>query len=414
MKTFGCIGKKLTHSYSKEIHSLLADYEYDLIELSEDEVGPFLEKRDFEAINVTIPYKQTVIPFLDNVSETALKIGAVNTIVKKDGKLLGFNTDYFGMKDLIVRTGLDIKGKKVLILGTGGTSKCARVVAHDLGAREVLVISRQKAEGVITYDNAVREQTDADIIINTTPVGMFPEPQNTPLDINCFKKLEGVIDAIYNPLCSNLVLDAKEKGLKASGGLYMLVAQAVVAVEKFLGVSISKEKTDKVYKEILGNKENIVLTGMPASGKSTVANLIKLEGFSFVDIDSEIEKRAGCTIKDLILEKGEEHFRNIESEVIKELSSRTGLIIATGGGAVKRPENVRALKQNGKIYFLDAPLSRLCATDSRPLSNTKEKLEKLYNERIDVYKSTADIIVPDLSAKSAAEYILSKRMEKLF
>ena len=413
MKIFGCIGKKLTHSFSKEIHSLLADYEYSLIELAEEEVGPFLEKRGFEAINVTIPYKQTVIPFLDEVSETAQKIGAVNTIVNKDGYLYGFNTDYFGMTELIAKTGLDLKDKKVLILGTGGTSKCAKVVANDLGAREVLVVSRRESEGVITYEGAVKDHNDTDIIINTTPVGMYPNAQNKPIDISGFKNLEGIIDAIYNPLCSNLVLDAKEKGLKASGGLYMLVAQAVVAVEKFLGISISKEKTNKVYKDMLGGKENIVLSGMPASGKSTVGSLIKLDGFSFVDTDSEIEKKTGCSIKDLILEKGEEYFRDIETAVIKDLSSQTGLIIATGGGAVIRPENVRALKQNGKIYYLDAPLSRLTATDDRPLSNNKEKLEKLYFERKEIYNSTADVIVPDLSAKSAAEYILSKRMESL-
>ena len=411
MKTFGCIGKKLTHSFSKEIHSLLADYEYRLIELKEEDVGTFLEKKDFEAINVTIPYKQTVIPFLDEVSENAQKIGAVNTIVNKNGRLFGFNTDYFGMTALISKTGLDLKNKKVLILGTGGTSKCAKVVANDLGASTVLVVSRQKKDGVITYDEAIKNHADTKVIINTTPVGMFPEPQNTPIDISAFKNLEGVIDAIYNPLCSNLVLDAKEKGLKASGGLYMLVAQAVVAVEKFLDVSISKEKTDEVYTKILKDKENIVLTGMPGSGKSTVGKQIALDGFSFVDTDTEIERLVGGSIKDLILEKGEKYFRDIETKVIKEISAKTSQIIATGGGAVLRPENIRALKQNGKIYFLDAPLSRLTATDDRPLSNDREKLEKLYNERKEIYKITADIIVPDLDATLSAEYILSKRME---
>lgn len=411
MKRFGCIGKKLTHSFSKELHALLADYEYNLIELNEEDVGAFLEKRDFKAINVTIPYKQTVIPFLDEVSEIAQKIGAVNTIVNKNGKLLGLNTDYFGMMALISKTGLDLKDKKVLILGTGGTSRCARVVAKDLGASEVLVVSRQKTEGVITYVEAVKNHTDIAVIINTTPVGMFPEPQNTPIDISAFEKLEGVIDAIYNPLCSRLVLDALERGLKASGGLYMLVAQAVVAVESFLDVSISKEKTDEVYTKILKAKENIVLTGMPGSGKSTVGRLIKIDGFSFVDTDSEIEKLVGCSVKDLISEKGEEYFRDIESRVLADLSLKTGLVIATGGGAVLRKENVRALKQNGKIYCLDAPLSRLCATETRPLSDSKEKLEKLYNERKEIYKTTADIIVPDLDATLSAEYILSKRRE---
>lgn len=409
MSIYGCIGKKLTHSFSKEIHNLLADYEYSLFELLEEEVGPFLEKRDFKAINVTIPYKQTVIPFLDEVSEKALKIGAVNTIVNKKGRLLGFNTDYFGMKALIDRTGISLEGKRVLILGTGGTSKCAKVLAEDLGASEILIVSRSAGEGVITYSEAVK--WDAQIIINTTPVGMFPEPDNCPIDINSFPNLEGVIDAIYNPLCSNLVLDAREKGILASGGLYMLVTQAVVAVEKFLDFTFPTVKTEEVYLKVLKQKENIVLIGMPSSGKSTAGKLINLEGFSFVDTDSEVEKRAGCSIKNLILEKGEKHFRDLETAVIKELSAKTGLIIATGGGAVLREENVRALKQNGKLFLLDAPLSRLVPTSDRPLSNDKERLEKLYNERKDIYRSSADIIVPDLSAEKTAEYILSKRME---
>ena len=409
MKTFGCIGKKLTHSFSKEIHNLLADYEYNLIELIESEVGPFLEKREFSAINVTIPYKQTVIPFLDEVSEVALKIGAVNTVVNKEGRLIGYNTDYFGMRALIFRTGLSLKNKRVLILGTGGTSKCAKVLANDLGASEVFIVSRKAGEGVITYEEA--KNTNAEIIINTTPVGMFPEPDNCPIDINLFPNLEGVIDAIYNPLCSNLVLDAKNKGILASGGLYMLVAQAVAAVERFLDTAIPQEKTEEVYLKILKAKENIVLIGMPSSGKSTVGKMLDIEGFSFVDTDTEIEKMAGCSIKDLILEKGEKYFRDLETAVIKELSTKTGLIIATGGGAVLREENLRALKQNGKIFLLDAPLSRLVPTADRPLSNDKERLQKLYNERKDIYRSSADIIVPDLSLEKTVEYILSKRME---
>ena len=242
MKKYGCIGKKLTHSFSREIHARLADYEYELIELSEEDIPTFFEKKDFEAINVTIPYKQTVIPYLDSVSDIARRIGAVNTIVNKNGKLYGYNTDYYGMKALIGRIGLVLSSKKVLILGTGGTSKTARVVAADLGASEILTVSRRAAVGCITYEQAASIHSDAQIIINTTPSGMYPDCDSKPIDISHYPTLEGVVDAVYNPLRTCLVSDAISRGIKAEGGLYMLVMQAVVAVEKFLGTEIEKQK----------------------------------------------------------------------------------------------------------------------------------------------------------------------------
>ena len=412
MKRYGCIGKKLTHSFSREINSRLADYKYDLIELSEEEIQPFFAKKDFEAINVTIPYKQTVIPYLDSVSDIAERIGAVNTIVNRDGKLYGYNTDYYGMKALIERVGLTLNGKKVLILGTGGTSKTATIVATDMGAAEVLAVSRSKSDVCIDYNDAITAHSDARIIINTTPSGMYPDCESCPIDISAFDRLEGVIDAVYNPLSTNLVLNAKKKGIKAEGGLYMLVMQAVYAVEKFIDVEILQEVADRVFAEVLATKENIVLTGMPGSGKSTVGRLIDLAGFDFIDTDAEIEKRCGCSIKELIATKGEQYFRDFETEVILDVSSMSGRIISTGGGAILREENVRALKRNGKLFFIDAELSRLVATDDRPLSDTKDKLAKLYSERINIYRSTADLIVPDMETPGAeAEYILAKRLE---
>jgi len=412
MKKYGCIGKTLTHSFSKEIHALLADYEYQLIELSEEAVAPFLRERDFEAINVTIPYKQTVIPYLDNISDIARRIGAVNTIVNRGGQLYGYNTDYYGMKALIERVGLDLQGKKVLVLGTGGTSKTAQVVAADAGAADVLTVSRRTTDGCITYEEAVTLHSDAAVIINTTPVGMYPHGESKPIELSFFTSLEGVIDAVYNPLRTHLVLDARARGLKAEGGLYMLVMQAVVAVERFLAVEISKDMADRVFASVVAAKENIVLTGMPGSGKSTVGKLLRLEGYQLVDTDAEVEKRCGCSIKELIAVKGERYFRDLESQVIRDVSAESGRIIATGGGAVLREENVRALKQNGRLFFIDAALSRLCATDDRPLSNTKDKLVKLYNERIALYQSTADVVIPDMETPEAeAEYTLTKRME---
>lgn len=412
MKKYGCIGKKLTHSFSKEIHAKLADYAYDLIELAEEEIAPFFEKKDFAAINVTIPYKQTVIPYLDSISEVAERIGAVNTIVNKDGKLCGYNTDYYGMKALIERIGIDLTGKKVLVLGTGGTSKTARVVAADLGAAEILTVSRRKTDHYITYEEAVQEHADANVIINTTPSGMYPDCESRPIDITEFTQLIGVVDVVYNPLCTNLVLDAKQRGIKAEGGLYMLIMQAVVAVERFLDTRIAKEVADRVFASIFASKENIVLTGMPGSGKSTVGKCINIEGFEFVDTDEEIEKRCGCSIKERIQEKGEASFRALETEVIREVSSMNCRIISTGGGAVLKEENVRALKRNGKLYFLNADLSRLQATDSRPLSDTQEKLARLYTERMSLYTGTADVVVPDLrTPQDEADYITTKREE---
>ena len=412
MNKYGCIGKKLTHSFSKEIHARLADYEYELIELSEEEIAPFFEKKDFAAINVTIPYKQTVIPYLDSVSAIASRIGAVNTIVNKDGKLYGYNTDYYGMKALIERVGVEVSEKKVLVLGTGGTSKTARVVAKDLGASEVWVVSRRKTEDFITYEEATTLHSDANVIINTTPSGMYPDCGSKPIDVSAFPQLEGVIDAVYNPLRTNLVLDARQRGIKAECGLYMLVMQAVVAVEKFLDTSIPKETADRVFASVFATKENIVLTGMPGSGKSTVGKLLNVDGFTFIDTDEEIEKRCGCSIKELIGTKGESYFRDLETEVIRDVCANSGRIISTGGGAILREENVRYLRQNGKLFFLDADLERLQATDSRPLSDTLEKLQKLYAQRIGIYRSTADVIVPDLgNAEAEAAYILAKREE---
>lgn len=412
MAKYGCIGKILTHSFSKEIHSKLADYEYELIELNEDEIEDFFKSKDFNAINVTIPYKQTVIPYLDSLSDVARRIGAVNTIVNRNGKLYGYNTDYYGMKALIKKIGIDLNGKKVLILGTGGTSKTARILTEDMGASEIITVSRSKTENYITYEEAVNEHSDVNVIINTTPSGMYPDCEGIPIDISSFNELEGVMDAVYNPLCTNLVLKAKEKGIKAEGGLYMLVMQAVVAIEKFLDTEIPKAVADNVFASVFSSKENVVLTGMPGSGKSTVGKLLNIDGFSFVDTDEEIEKRCGCTIKELIGSKGEKYFRDLETQVIKDISSKGCQIISTGGGVVLRKENVNSLKRNGKLFFLNANPDRLLPTDSRPLSDTAEKLKKLYDERIDTYKITADVIVPDMETPDEeAEFILKARTE---
>ena len=412
MMKCGCIGKKLTHSFSKEIHAMLADYSYELMELTEEQIPAFFAHKDFDAINVTIPYKQTVIPYLDCVSDVARKIGAVNTIVNRNGRLLGYNTDYYGMKALLEKAGVCVNGKKVLILGTGGTSKTARVLTQDLGAADILLVSRRTSENTVTYAEAVQYHADAQVIINTTPCGMYPDCDAAPIDLAAFPALEGVIDAVYNPLCTNLILQARSRGVKAEGGLYMLVMQAVVAVEKFLDKTIDKTEADRVFAQILAAKENIVLIGMPGSGKSTVGRLLNVPGFDFIDTDAEIEKRCGCSIRQLIEEKGEKYFRDLESAVISDVSSVGQRIIATGGGAVLREENVRCLRRNGKLYFINADLGRLRATGDRPLANTEEKIKNLFAQRSPIYHAAADVIVPDMpTAREEADYILRKRVE---
>ena len=414
MMKCGCIGKKLTHSFSKEIHALLADYRYNLIELAEDDIPDFFARKDFDAINVTIPYKQTVIPWLDEISDAAQRIGAVNTIVNRNGKMLGFNTDYYGMKALLQKAGIGITGKKVLILGTGGTSRTARVVCTDLGAAEILEVSRTKGEGAVTYEEAIAHHADAQVILNTTPCGMYPDCDASPICLDPFFRLEGVMDAIYNPLKTNLILQAEERGVKAEGGLYMLVMQAVAAVEIFLDTTIEPAQAHRVYAKIHAQKENIVLIGMPGSGKSTVGRMLSLPGFSFTDTDEEIEKRCQMTIKGLIRERGEAFFRDLESTVIRDVSSTGGQVIATGGGAVLRPENVKSLKRNGKLYFLNASPDRLHASSHRPLADTKEKIEALYACRLPIYRAAADVTVADMeTAAEEAAYILQKRMEMI-
>ena len=391
---YGLIGEKLGHSFSKIIHSELTDYDYELKEVAKDELDSFMRKADFKAINVTIPYKQDVIPYLSEIDETAKAIGAVNTIVNKNGKLYGYNTDFLGLKSLIENAKITIENKKVLILGSGGTSKTAFAVAKNMGAKEVYRVSRRGGNGLITYAEAENSHNDAEVIINTTPCGMYPNIGEAAIGIDKFAKLEGVVDAIYNPLNSFLVTSAKEKGISATGGLYMLVAQAVFAAEKFTDSIIDKSEIDRIYNKIFNQKRNLVLIGMPSCGKTTIGKAIAEQlGKEFIDSDDEIVKKQGMPIPEIFGKFGEKYFRNIETEVIAELSLKQSSVIATGGGAVLNKRNVDLLKENGLVIFLDRPLEKLITTDDRPLSSNRELLTKRYNERYDIYCSLADIIV---------------------
>lgn len=409
---YGLLGEKLGHSFSKEIHARLADYEYELRELNAEELDALFRKKDFEAVNVTIPYKQTVIPYLDEISERAKTIGAVNAVVNRNGKLFGDNTDFAGMRALALHAGADMKNKKVLVLGTGGTSKTACAVAKDLGAREVLRVSRTKKEDAVTYEEAAEKHSAAQIIINTTPVGMFPKTNAAPIDLSAFPKLEAVLDAVFNPLRTELVLTAQERGIIASGGLYMLVAQAVYASALFLDQDADEKKTDEVYKEILNEKRNIFLIGMPSSGKSSVGKkLAEMTGKEFEDTDAMLVKRFGEPIADYIRKSGEKAFRDAESEVIAEAAKERGKVIATGGGAILRKENVREMKRNGVTVFLDRDLFLLTATSDRPLSSTKEALERLYSERFPIYEKAADVTVKSNDEIGAVAQAVRKELD---
>lgn len=392
---YGLIGEKLGHSFSREIHNLLASYTYDLKELPKNELDTFMKSRNFKGVNVTIPYKESVIPYLDEIDEAAKAIGAVNTIVNREGRLIGYNTDFYGMRELLLSRSIRIEKRFVAVLGTGGTSKTACAVAKSLGASRIVRVSRNPhSDGDISYDELEALKTDIQIIINTTPVGMYPNENCAPLDIDGFSALEGVVDAIYNPLRTKLISDARARQIRAAGGLYMLVAQAARAAELFTGDCNMMQKTEKAYCSILKNKQNIVLVGMPGSGKSTLGRMLaKKTGKAFYDSDSEIEKQTGMCIPDYFSKYGEDGFRAIETDVIKRLSLLGGIVIATGGGAVIRSENIDSLAKNGIIVYLDRPISDIKITSNRPLTRSVDDLKKKYYERHEMYEKSADITV---------------------
>ena len=395
---YGLIGERLGHSFSREVHALLGEYPYELLELPPEAVGDFMRVRDFEAINVTIPYKSTVIPYLDGIDDAARAIGAVNTVKRVGDKLYGYNTDFAGLTDLVRRTGVDLRGLTVLILGSGGTAKTAQAVCRHLGAREILTVSRTAGEGVITYEEAYAIHADADFILNATPVGMYPKQDATPIDLSRFPRLSGVVDVIYNPARTDLLLAAKARGIPAEGGLYMLVAQGVHASAIFTGKPIPPERAEEVYRTLAREKENIFLIGMPGSGKSTVGR--RLAGTldrPFIDIDEEITREVGKDIPTIFEESGEAAFRDIEARVLCEVCLHTrGAVIATGGGAILREGNVHAMRRVGRIYFLDRDIANICPTGDRPLSRDREALAARYRERYPLYLQAADChLAPD-------------------
>ena len=384
---FGLLGRKLGHSYSPMIFDLMGGYRYDLFEREPEGIEDLLKNGDFDGINVTIPYKKEVLPYLDEVDPLALRLGAVNTIVKRGRKLTGYNSDYYGFLSLVQRTGIEPPTKKVLVLGSGGASVTVRAVLEDLGAH-VVIVSRS---GENNYENLDRHR-DAALIVNTTPLGMYPHNGVSPLDISRFPELEGVVDLIYNPARTQLLLDCEKYGIPGFNGLWMLVAQAKKSAEWFMDRQLPDSLLSDIHEKLRDRMENIVLVGMAGCGKSTVGrNLAKETGKAFVDSDAEIEVLAGKSIPEIFAQKGEAEFRRLETQVLASLGKRSGLVIATGGGCVTREENFPLLHQNGRILWLKRCPARL-PTEGRPLSQ-KTTPAKLYEERKPMYKQFSDAAI---------------------
>ncbi|HIZ41827.1 MAG TPA: shikimate dehydrogenase [Candidatus Gemmiger excrementigallinarum] len=402
-KLYGLIGAKLGHSYSKIIHEQLAGYQYELIPLpTEAEARAFMEKRAFTAINVTIPYKQLVIPYCDVVDPKAKEIGAVNTIVNRDGKLYGYNTDYTGFSYLARVHGVDFADKTVLILGTGGTHSTVEAVCRDGGAKEILSASRTGKYGALTYNEAMRRR-DVQIIVNTTPCGMYPNVGQCMLAPTAFPELEAVLDVVYNPFRTELLLRAEEHGAKTAGGFEMLVAQAVYAAQYFTGRFYATDSVIPTASRRLQHQlANISLIGMPGCGKSTIgAALAKRLNKTFVDLDEEIERRTGNNIPDIFAHEGEEAFRRYEAETLADIGKRTGQVIACGGGIIKTPANVHAMRQNGCVLWVQRPLGKL-ATGGRPLSQGGAALKQLQAERTPLYRAAAHAVLDNSSTLANA------------
>ncbi|MDO9544655.1 MAG: shikimate kinase [Synergistaceae bacterium] len=401
MKSFGLLGEKLGHSFSPSIHWMLGSYSYELCEICPKDIENFLKDNSLDGFNVTIPYKQDVIPYCSELSERAYAIGSVNTMLKKpDGSYYGENTDYDGFLLMMEPVKENIRGKKVLILGSGGASKTVRAVLSDLGADPLITVSRS---GSVNYEN-ISEQSDTTMIVNTTPLGMYPNNGISPIDLSLFTECEFLADLIYNPAKTALMLQAERFGIPFRGGLLMLVEQARRASELFTGTYIPRETSYVIAEKIEKQTKNIVLIGMPGCGKTSIGrHLQDLTKRKFVDIDEEIESREGRTIPAIFADTGEAYFRKVESEVLREFCKESGLVISAGGGAVTTSENKDIMRQNSKVVFIKRELKDL-DTSGRPVSKAKGT-EQLYSERAGLYESWSDISVHNRDSLKAAKKI---------
>lgn len=403
---YGLLGEKLGHSFSPEIHSMLGNYEYRLFEVEKNELENFIKHGEWDGINVTIPYKKTVMSYLDEISENAQKIGSVNTVVRRsDGTLFGDNTDYYGFLYTVKRSGINFGGKKVLVLGTGGASLAIKAVISDLNAGEIISISRS---GENNYQN-IKNHADADIIVNTTPVGMYPKNLVSPVKVSDFTHLSAVFDIIYNPQKTQLVLDAEKLDIPAFSGLSMLVAQAKRASEIFFDKEIDDSVTEKILKKVSTDMKSIVLIGMPGSGKSSIGNfLAEKTGREFLDTDEEAEKIAGSSPAEIIKAQGEKSFRKIENKAVKSICKLSGKIIATGGGVVTNEDNFDAIRQNSTVFFINRDISVL-PTDNRPLSQ-KNSLDDMFKIRLPLYRKFCDF---EIDGNGTIEEVAQRILERI-
>ena len=390
----GLLGRKLGHSFSPRIHARFGDYGYDLFEVEPDGLDAFMKSDRWDALNVTIPYKRDVIPYCAELSPAARAIGSVNTLVRRaDGAIFGDNTDAAGLRAMMDALNISARGKKALVLGSGGASLTARHVLEEAGAEPVVVVSRS---GPDNYENLSRH-ADARILVNTTPVGMYPNCPAAPLKLESLPALEAVLDVVYNPARTGLLMDAQSRNIPCVGGLRMLVEQARAASERFTGQKIPRARAEDVLRELRRDTMNIIVAGMPGSGKTTVARLIaERTGRTLVDTDELIVEAVGCSIPEYFQSHTEAEFRAAESEAIARAGRGSGLVIATGGGCVTRSENYAPLHQNGAIFFLRRALS-LLPTDGRPLSQ-RNSLEALYAARLPLYRAFADAEIENMGA----------------
>lgn len=397
---YGLIGEHLGHSFSKQIQTRIAeienvkDYDYQLVELDKEEFKEFMEKKDFKGINVTIPYKKDVIPYLDEMDESAKAIGAVNTIINVDGKLKGYNTDFGGFLYMVKAHNVHMEGKKVLIIGNGGACAAVKAVCKHENAKDIVIVSRSANRGAISYNEMYTSHLDADIVVNTSPVGMFPNIVNAPIDVSWFHKLECVLDVVYNPILTRLCFEAQEADIKRVIGLEMLIAQAKYTFEIFENMSFDDSIIDEIKKEMLKDRCNIVLIGMPSAGKTTIGKMLEEKlGKEFFDLDDMIIAKAGKSIPEIFQESGETGFRAIETEVAIEASKMNNKIIATGGGVVKHKVNMDFLRLNGITIFIDRDIDKLISSDpNRPLSSSKQALQQMYKERYPLYQKYATYV----------------------